>query len=372
MADIHDLNISVIREFLQANKIYDYQGLLLNKKDDKNLYNIALNLMKDKNTKYDDVPTSVIEWMLAYNALHKNLNIPSYTERQIKNLPQNDLNNLAKSLGLTKNNRDNIINILYFMHKLKFSDLDFEINIDLYTNLLINAEFDTVIELIKSKPSLKYQIPNLFYEILINNKNLVKNRERTLYYKETSNFVRSLIDLKEFDIIEKILTIIIEDDERNYFNLLELFTEKRFLEKYFKFFPNEYNRSFVLSIVQALNNKKVDSYYLISKTLETAIDNKNSKMFSAIRDKLILFRPSDSTGNISVKFYRISFNITIDGKKNLDMLIERGIKLKLLENEDEDEDEEQSEDEEIELEEQIEDEDGVIFDEDNDYEEYDY
>lgn len=71
MADIHDLNISIIRKFLDANKIYNYQGFLLDKKDDENLYNIALNLMKDKNTKYDDVPTNVIEWMLAYNILQK-------------------------------------------------------------------------------------------------------------------------------------------------------------------------------------------------------------------------------------------------------------------------------------------------------------
>jgi hypothetical protein len=214
------------------------------------------------------------------------------------------------------------------MHKLKISDLDFEIAIDLYTNLLINAEFMTVIDLLKSKPSLKSQIPYLFYEILINNKNLIKNRDKASYYKETSNFVRSLIDLKYFDIVEKILPIIIEDDVRNYFNLFELFTEKRFLEKYFKFFPEEYDQSFVFNIVQALNNKKVKPYYLISKILGTAINNKNFNMFNAVIDKLQTARLGDYShepkGNAHMMFYRIPFDITTEEKNNLDILIEKG------------------------------------------------
>ena len=215
MADIHDLNISDLREFLSANSIdiYKYRGFLSANSD---IYDIAFDLMKKQNTQYDDVPISIIEWMLAYNALQKKINILSYTKNQIKNLQSNDFNDLSKSLGLTKNNIDNVINILRFIHKLKESELDFEINTDLYNNLLINSNFEIIIELLKSKPSLKYKISELFPDILIYNRGIPD------FYSETSNFIKALIDLREFDLIKKILPIIIKDDDSNYFNLIEL------------------------------------------------------------------------------------------------------------------------------------------------------
>ena len=215
MADIHDLNISDLRDFLSANNIdiYKYRGFLSANSD---IYDIAFDLMKKQNTQYDDVPISIIEWMLAYNALQKKINILSYTKNQIKNLQSNDFNDLSKSLGLTKNNIDNVINILRFIHKLKESELDFEINTDLYNNLLINSNFEIIIELLKSKPSLKYKISELFPDILIYNRGIPD------FYSETSNFIKALIDLREFDLIKKILPIIIKDDDSNYFNLIEL------------------------------------------------------------------------------------------------------------------------------------------------------
>jgi len=215
MTDVHDLNISDLRDFLSANNIdiYKYRGFLSANSD---IYDIAFDLMKKQNTQYDDVPISIIEWMLAYNALQKKINILSYTKNQIKNLQSNDFNDLSKSLGLTKNNIDNVINILRFIHKLKESELDFEINTDLYNNLLINSNFEIIIELLKSKPSLKYKISELFPDILIYNRGIPD------FYSETSNFIKALIDLREFDLIKKILPIIIKDDDSNYFNLIEL------------------------------------------------------------------------------------------------------------------------------------------------------
>jgi hypothetical protein len=314
MADIHDLPISSIRKFLSANGIYNYQGFLSDQKSNKDLYKIAFDLMKTKNAKYEDVPINIIEWILAYNALQKNLNIKNYTKGQIKNLPQNDLDDLANLLGLTKNNRDNVINVLSFMHKIKFSDLDFESYEDLYVSLLTNSEFSTIIKLIQSKPSLKKSLPSLFYEILINNKNLVKNRDKNLYYRETSDFIRSLINLKEFDIIEKILPIISNNDKNNYYNLIELFAETRFLDKYFKFFPTEFDRAFFVSVVKALNNKKVKHYYLISKILETAIHDKNYEMMKYLIPKIKI----DLAGVHKIIFYGAPLLLE---QKEEDMLI---------------------------------------------------
>ena len=304
MADIRDLSISDLREFLSANDIYDYRGALsVNRtKSFDDIYNVAFDLMKSKNTKYDDVPISIIQWMLAHNALQKKLNIPSYTRSQVEKLNMNDLLRLSKLLGLTKSNIDNVLNILRFMHKLKESELDFEINTDLYTNLLINSNFETIIKLLKSKPSLKDRIVELFYDILAYNKGIPD------FYKKTFNFVRELIDLKYFDLIEKILPIISENDDRNYFDLVELFAEKHYLNKYFKYFPNEYRPIFRFSIGKALYSKKVSAYYLIHKILKTAINNQNLDMIKSIVDQLNLIL--NYGGKFDIKFYGVILKLT--------------------------------------------------------------
>lgn len=308
MTDIHDLNISDIREFLLSNNI---------RYKNKDIYDIALNLMKKQDTKYDDVNISIIQWMLAYNALQKKLDIQSYTESQIKNLSQNDLNNLVKSLGLTKNNIDNVINVLRFMHKLKESELDFETYDDLYINLLRVSNFETILKLLKSKPSLKYQIPVLFYDILIYNKGIDN------FHNQTSNFVRGLIDLRYFDIIEKILPIISEDDYRNYFNLIELFTEKRYLDKYFKYFPNQYHPILIKIITKALyytHYKNIPSYYLIYKILEFGINNNNLDMIKGILDNLRINK-FKYENKFNGTFHLMNLEFNDDEKDNLDILI---------------------------------------------------
>ena len=332
MADIRDLSIPDLREFLSANDIYDYRGALsVNRtKSFDDIYNIAFDLMKNKNTKYDDVPISIIEWMLAHNALQRKINIPSYTRSQIEKLSANDLNRLSKLLGLSKDNIDNVINILRYMRKLKESELDFEINTDLYTNLLLNSNFQTIIDLLKAKPSLKDRISELFYDILIYNKGIndfygqtYKGINGVAFYSETSNFVESLIDLRYFDLIEKILPIISEDDNLNYINLVELFAEKRYLDKYFKYFPKKYRPIFRLKVANTLNNTKVSPYYLIDKILETAINNKNLDMINSILDKLKISRNFDEPN----KFYGISLELTDEQENNLRKLIHEANKL---------------------------------------------
>ena len=314
--NIHDLNISDLREFLSANHIKYFD----------NIYNIAFDLMKNKNTKYDNVPISIIQWMLAHNALQRKINIPNYTISQIKKSKLIDLDRLSKSLGLTKSNIDNVINVLLFMHKLKESELDFEVNTDLYSNLLINSKFETIIKLLKAKPSLKDRISELFYDILIYNKGIPN------FYNETSKFVRALIDLKYFNLVEKILPIIIKDDDHNYFNLVELFAEKRYLDKYFKHFPMGYHTAFKINIVKALNNAKVSPYYLLQKILETAINNKNLNMINSILDQLIFESKNenykyDYNKMFYVKFYGQFFFVTDEERNNLKILINEAKKL---------------------------------------------
>ena len=75
MAEINDLEISDIRKFLQENGIYGFGSI-----NNPDMYSLAFDLMKKSDTSYNDVPISIKEWVLAYNALHKKINIPSYTK----------------------------------------------------------------------------------------------------------------------------------------------------------------------------------------------------------------------------------------------------------------------------------------------------
>ena len=62
---------------------------------------------------------------MAYNALKRNPNFKMYHIEDVRNLSINERNTLAKSLGMKKNDINNIINILRYMHKLE-GELKFE------------------------------------------------------------------------------------------------------------------------------------------------------------------------------------------------------------------------------------------------------
>ena len=252
---------------------------------------------------------------------------------KIINLNPEDLNYLAKSLGLTRNNINNVINILQFMNKLKLSELDFEINTDLYDNLLIRSDFKTIIKLLKANPSLVKQISKLFYEILINNKNRYTSiNDINAYYEETYEFVKSLIDLKHFDIMENILLIISEEDTFNYINLLKLFIERRFPTKYFKYFKGDLNDPYILAaflsnVKKAANsshhsNQSGQIIYVISKIMEIALNIKNLKMFDEINKYLILDALREKNGKFYGSFFGSVFEINEEERRKLLILIE--------------------------------------------------
>jgi len=111
MADIHDLNLDHLKYFLVQN------GIFVPKNIDQ-IYEKAFDLMNDKITLYSDINISIIQWVLAYNALKSNVINRRYTEGEIKNLSEMELNKLAKKLGMKGNNIVDIIAILGFMHKL--------------------------------------------------------------------------------------------------------------------------------------------------------------------------------------------------------------------------------------------------------------
>jgi len=107
MTSIYDIPYEDIKIFLEAN----------NKISENDAYNETINLLKDKKAKGHT--TSIIEWMMAYNLLINKVNIPYYTISDIDNMSQIEINDLAKLLNMKGNNRNNIKNILRYLHKLQ-------------------------------------------------------------------------------------------------------------------------------------------------------------------------------------------------------------------------------------------------------------
>lgn len=109
MTSVHDIPIEDIKLFLRGNNI-------LVPDTDRLAYREARNLMKS--TKLLFYPPSIVEWITAHNLIVSKVKIPNYTEQGVLNLPQNELNLLAKSLTMRTNDRYNVIKILYYMNKL--------------------------------------------------------------------------------------------------------------------------------------------------------------------------------------------------------------------------------------------------------------
>ena len=113
--------------------------------------------------------------MLAYNVIKNKVNIPIYTEIQIRSLNSTDRKKLAKKLGMKGYKVDNIIKILGFIDKLNallFEQIDV-----LYDPLLLKGDIDNAILLLKAKSSLKMIVKNLLFQIIkININNKHKNK----------------------------------------------------------------------------------------------------------------------------------------------------------------------------------------------------
>lgn len=123
MADIHDINIDDAKQYITIN------GGQLPANDDELIYLMIKMLMKRQNVKY--TPDIITKWMIANNAIKNKIQIPKYTEYQLRNLILNERKKLATKLAMKGNNIDNIIDILRFLHKLeKGVDFDYLYNVD--------------------------------------------------------------------------------------------------------------------------------------------------------------------------------------------------------------------------------------------------
>lgn len=109
MADIRDIPFEDIELFLSGNNITIPKNI-----DD--MYVKASNLLKSG--KADFYPDNVIKWAMAYNLIQLNINIPKYNKSTILSLSNKESRNLANLLQMKGNKLDDIIEILFYLHKL--------------------------------------------------------------------------------------------------------------------------------------------------------------------------------------------------------------------------------------------------------------
>lgn len=108
MTSIYDLSYQDIEKFLNANNKIP--------KNSKDAYDIASILLEDKNA--IGHTTNIIEWMIAHNLLINEVNIPNFTTYDIDNMNEFEINELANSLTMKGNDRNNIKDILMYLGKL--------------------------------------------------------------------------------------------------------------------------------------------------------------------------------------------------------------------------------------------------------------
>ena len=124
MTSITNIDIKDIREFILENGFKS--------KNDADDYNTAKNLIVKRKAKVYTNP--IIDWIIAYNVVKLKLDVRSYTRSEINSFSDNELIQFAKLLRLERNDniRTSIINILYYLDKIKE-----EININQFPQYII-------------------------------------------------------------------------------------------------------------------------------------------------------------------------------------------------------------------------------------------
>ena len=161
MSNIRELDLKNLKHFLLINNVK------IPKYDD-DIYDKAFELMGKKTSVYDDKDISIIEWMLAYNALKRKVINKIYHIDDIDNMSGLELSKLAKSLGMLKPNISSIINILRFMHKF-----DTKGERETITGVY---DFDNVLLKVVEPKDLDNLILNNYLETLLNDQKFWKDR----------------------------------------------------------------------------------------------------------------------------------------------------------------------------------------------------
>jgi len=245
MTSIYDIPYDDIKKFLLANNKNSF-----NKEID---YDETLSLLKDNKTKGHT--TSIIEWMIAYNLLINNVDIPYYTIDDINTMSQNDINKLAKLLTMKGNNRNNIKNILRFLNKLD--------NDQKYLLPEINSNILNILSQLEVKDMDLY---NLKYNNIISLLKTHHNKKeiRKFIYNNLSKII--IYNSIDFDLYQYIYDYIDNCQECNYYVTLYEYLAEDYLNIYNKFIYSQIIKDNRETLLKYYSNKEIDD--LIEKINE--------------------------------------------------------------------------------------------------------
>jgi hypothetical protein len=227
MTSIYDIPYEDIKKFLDANN-----KNFVNKED---AYNKTLILLKDKKSVGHTI--SIIEWMIAHNLLIKKVNIPNYTIGEIDNMSQIEIDKLAKLLTMSGNNKNNIKNILKYLHKLNDIELISDIKTDIL-NILTRSELQDI------------DIENLDYESILN---LLKTHRNK---KEIRKFL--------YDNMEKIIFYMFwidSSDVEELLNRVNIYNKNIIIEIIMtnKYFKENYSNEEINDLIEKVKNNDNDN-----------------------------------------------------------------------------------------------------------------
>lgn len=266
MTSIRDIPYEDIKIFLKDN------NKTFKNKDDA--YNIAIDLFTDKKSIGHTI--SIIEWMMAFNLLKNKINIPHYNIYEIDNMSQYEINQLAKLLTMKGNNRDNIKNILRYLHKLDEKMLILPDISNLVFSKLNELEIQDI------------NITKLKYNDIINLLKTHRNKK----------LIRKFI----FDNLEKII----------FYNIYFVDFNDPYILDFLLNHVNIYNKNTLIDIINDAQLKKYYSDKEINDVIKEAEENDRAQEEVYI-DKDDMYNLVDFTFNLidinEIELARKTFNI---------------------------------------------------------------
>lgn len=112
MTSITDIPISAIKDFLRRN---NYRAT-----NDK-LYDVAKDIIL--NSEADYYPDEIVNWIIAYNFYFSEEPLKTYKTTEIEKLSQKELSILARKLGSDKDDKETVLDVLSYLHKIDDYDL---------------------------------------------------------------------------------------------------------------------------------------------------------------------------------------------------------------------------------------------------------
>ncbi len=222
MADIHDLSVEDIKNFLKINKI----------SDSEDIYDAAYILMMDRKTKYKNVSENIIIWMKANNLLLNNVKIPRISLYDIDIMSDEELLSLSDLLTV---NPIHVPLILKYLHKLKEDESTYKYLPDDVLRIILNnlegKNISSLLSITKNTNKLSSNYKDKIFSQAIN-RELKYTNVNIIKYSKLNPGGQSFEYVYDFKIGDRV--IVLEYNTYRKFHYRKLIRYKNFLITHIK------------------------------------------------------------------------------------------------------------------------------------------